>query len=303
MRVEMRVRSRWMRRQGALVSAGAVVALALSGSAAAEPPGAPGQAEFGLTERELVQRIEKVEALIARCMRAQGFEYVAVDADTVRRGMKADKTLPGLDEAEFVAKFGFGISTHYTGKPPQLSDGYNPGRIGLGRRNVQIYQSLSPADQVAYSRALFGDNSDATFAIALDAENFSRCGGCTREAIEKVFSQEQLNASYINPKDALVARDPRMRAALREYAARMREAGFDATDPNLVEEEIRQRLDAITGGNSVPLEELSPDQLAALQQLQDHERRLAMKNLELEIQILEPVELRIEKELFARTVE
>jgi len=286
-----------------LAGAAAAVALALSGAAGAEAPGAPGQAEFGLTERELVQHIQKVEALIARCMRAQGFEYVAVDAETVRRGMKADKTLPGLDEAEFVTKYGFGISTHYTGKPPQLADGYSPGKIGLGRRNVQIYQSLSPADQVAYSRALFGENSDATFAIALDAENFSRCGGCTREAVEKVFSPEQLKASYINPKDALVARDPRMRAALREYAAKMREAGFDSQDPNTVEEEIRQRLDAITGGGSLPLEELSPDQLAALRELQDHERSLAVKNLELEVQILEPVEMRIEKELFARTVE
>jgi hypothetical protein len=279
------------------------VPLVLAASVGAEPPGAPGQAEFGLTERELVQHIEKVEALIARCMRRQGFEYVAVDAETVRRGMKADKTLPGLDESEFVARYGFGISTHYTGKPPQLADGYSPGRIGLGRRNIQIYQSLSPADQVAYSRALFDEASDATFAIALDAENFSRCGGCTREAVEQVFSPEHLKASYINPKDALVARDSRMRVALREYTAGMREAGFDSQDPNTVEEEIRQRLDAITGGSSVPLEELSPEQRAALEELQDHERRLAMKNLELEVQILEPVEMRIESELFARAVE
>jgi hypothetical protein len=276
--------------------------LVLSGAALAEAT-SPGQAEFGLTERELVQHIEKVEALIARCMRAHGFEYVAVDSETVRRGMKADKTLPGLDEAEFVAKFGFGISTHYTGAAPQLATGYSPGKIGLGRRNVQIYQGLSPADQVAYSRSLFGENSDATFAIALDAENFSRCGGCTREAIEQVFSAEQLKASYINPKDALVARDPRMRAALRDYAAGMRQAGFDAQDPNTVEEEIRQRLDAITGGGTVRIEEFSPEQLAALEELQDHERRLAVKNLELEIQLLEPVEERIEKELFARRVE
>jgi hypothetical protein len=287
----------------ALTGVAVVAVLVLYGGAGAEPPAAPGQEEFGLTERELVQHIEKVEALIARCMRAQGFQYVAVDSETVRRGMKADKTLPGLDEAEFVAKYGFGISTHYTGKPPQLADGYSPGKIGLGRRNVQIYQGLSPADQVAYSRALFGENSDATFAIALDAENFSRCGGCTREAVEQVFSAEHLKASYINPKDALVARDPRMRAALREYAAKMRQAGFDSQDPNTVEEEIRQRLDAITGGGTVPLEQLSPEQLAALEELQDHERRLAVKNLELEVQLIEPVEERIEKELFARRVE
>ena len=275
----------------------------LSGSVVSEASSGPGQQEFGLTERQLVQNIEKVEALIAGCMRAQGFEYVAVDSETVRRGMKADKTLPGLEEEEFVAKYGFGIATLYTGKPPQLAEGYSPGKIGLGRRNIENFKSLSPADQVGYNRALFGENSDATFAIGLDSEDFSRCGGCTREAIERVFEPEQLKASYYNPKDALVANDPRMKAALREYAAAMREAGFDAADPNSVEEEIRQRLDAITGGGTVPVEQLSPEQLAALDELQNYERRLAVKTLELEEKIVEPVEDRVEKELFARRVE
>jgi hypothetical protein len=281
----------------------AAAALALSGRGAAEAPPDPGQHEFGLTERDLVQNIEKVEALIARCMREQGFEYVAVDAETVRRGMKADKTLPGLEEADFVAKYGFGISTHYTGQPPQLATGYSPGKIGLGRRNVQIYQSLSPADQVAHARALFGENTDATFAIALDAEDFSRCGGCTRRAIEQVFDREHLRASYHNPKDALIAKDPRMRSALREYAKEMRAAGFDVDDPNVLEAEIWQRLDAITGGGTVPVEELSPEQRAALEELQNYERRLAVKSLELELRLIEPVEQRVEKELFARRVE
>jgi hypothetical protein len=94
-----------------------------------------------------------------------------------------------------------------------------------------------------------------------------------------------------------------MRAALRQYAAKMREAGFDSDDPNTVEEEIRQRLDAITDGGSLLLDELSPEQQAALEELQNYERRLAVKSFELEVQLVEPVELRIEKELFARRVE
>jgi len=277
--------------------------LFLSGGAVAGASTGPGQQEFGLTERQLVQNIEQVEALISGCMRAHGFEYVAVDAETVRRGMKADKTLPGLEEEEFVAKYGFGIATLYTGKPPQLAEGYSPGKIGLGRRNIEIFKGLSPADQVAYNRALFGENSDATLAIGLDSEDFSRCGGCTREAIERVFEPEQLKASYYNPKDALIANDPRMKAALREYAAAMRKAGFDTADPNAVEAEIRERLDAITGGGTVPVEQLSSEQLAALEELQNYERRLAAKTLELEEKIVEPVEDRVEKELFARRVE
>lgn len=291
--------ARWRR----AVGAASIGALAIPGAALAAGSAAPGQLEFGLTERELVQKIEQVEEQISRCMRSHGFEYVAVDAETVRRGMKADKTLPGVDEAEFVAKYGFGISTHYTGKAPQLASGYSPGKIGLGRRNVQIYQGLSPADQVAYSRALFGDHSDSTFAIALDAEDFSRCGGCTREAVERVFSAEHLKASYYNPRDALIAKDPRMKAALRQYRQEMRDAGFEVDDPNEVEAEIWRRLDAITGGGTATLEELTPQQLAALEELQNYERRLATKSFEVELRVVEPVEQRIERELYARRVE
>ena len=46
----------------------------------------PGTEEFGLAPRELVQAIDRVEALIAKCMRGQGFEYVAADYNTVPRG-------------------------------------------------------------------------------------------------------------------------------------------------------------------------------------------------------------------------
>src|SRR5262245_17843815 len=103
-----------------------------------------GTEEFGLSQRELVQAIEKSEDLIARCMRDQGFDYVAVDYNTVREGMAADKRLPGLNEEEFIKRYGFGISTFYTGLPPQLSKGYSPARVGLGERNVQIFGALSP---------------------------------------------------------------------------------------------------------------------------------------------------------------
>src|SRR5262245_23372569 len=89
-----------------------------------------GTEEFGLSQRELVQAIEKSEELIARCMREQGFEYVAVDYNTVREGMAADKRLPGVSEEEFIKRYGFGISTFYTGEAPQLSKGYSPARVG-----------------------------------------------------------------------------------------------------------------------------------------------------------------------------
>ncbi|MBZ0170931.1 MAG: hypothetical protein K8E66_00985, partial [Phycisphaerales bacterium] len=273
----------------------------MSMGAAAES--APGQMEFGLSERELVRRVEKVEELISACMREQGFEYVAVDFQTIYRSMEADKVLPGLDEEQFIARYGFGIATLYTGKPPQLATGYSPAKMGFGRENVAIFQGLSPADQVAYTRALSGGNADATFAIGLDSEDFSRCGGCTLDAIEKVFEAEALSASYYNPTDALIAKDRRMRAALSEYATRMRAAGLDVDNPDLLEADVRERLDAITGGASIPLERFSPEQLEALEELKTYEIRLATTSFRLEEKLLDPIEEKVEKELFARRVD
>jgi hypothetical protein len=227
---------------------------------------------------------------------------VAADFATIRRGMSADKVLPGMDEEEFAETYGFGLATLYTGTAPQLAEGYSPGRVGLGDRNVEIFKSLPPSDQAAYNRALLGENTDATFAVALEIENFSRCGGCTLKAIQQVFAADQLAAAYINPLDALIAKDPRMKAALRKYADALRDAGFDYTHPDEVEPDIRERLHAITGGGTIPIEKLSPDQLAALKQLQEVERRVAVLTIKLEEEFFEPVEELIEKEMFARKV-
>lgn len=281
----------------------AVTTLVFVSGANAQPQAGMGTEEFGLTTKQLVQNVEKVEALIAKCMREQGFEYVPADYLTVRKGMAADKKLPGVREEEFVSKYGFGVSTMYTGQPPQLASGYSPGKEGLGEQNVQIYKNLSPADQAAYNRALFGENTDATFAVGLETENFSRSSGCTRQAIEQVFEPEKLKTSYYNPKDALINKDPRMKAALRQYATEIRRDGFDYNHPDEVEPDIRERLASLTSGGTILVEQMSPEQRAALEKLQDYERRVAAKNLKLQEELFDPVEEKIEKELFARKVQ
>jgi len=276
------------------------VILFLGGRAAAQAPAGMGTEEFGLTPKQLVEAIEKVEALVSKCMREQGFEYVAVDYNTVRKGMDADKTMPGVSEKDFMRKFGFGLTTTYTGEPPQLATGYSPGKVGLGKQNVQIFKNLAPADQVAYNRALFGENTGATFAVALEIENFSLTGGCTRKAVAQVFKPDQLQATYYNPKDALINKDPRMKAALRKYAAEMRKAGFSYDHPDDVEHDIRKRLAALTNGGTILVEKMTPAQQAGLKELQNYERRVATKNFQVKEDVIDPVEEKIEREMFAR---
>jgi hypothetical protein len=288
--------------RGFLGVAVAAILVIPSGAGAQSSPGF-GAEEFGLTQRQLVQFIEQAEELIARCMREQGFQYVAADYNTVHAGMKADKAMPGLNEEEFIEKYGFGVATMYTGQPPQLTTGYSPARVGLGERNVQIFKGLSPTDQVAYNRALLGEDIEATFAVAVETENFARCGGCTRKAIEQVFKPEQLKATYYNPQNAFINNDPRMKAALRKFAAEMKKSGFDYTHPDDVEPDIRLRLAALTNGSTILVEKMSLEQRNELKKLQDYERRVAAKTFKLQEDVLGPVEERIQQELFSRKVQ
>jgi hypothetical protein len=272
-------------------------------AAQVQPKPGLGTEEFGLSPRELVQAIEKSEELIARCMREQGFQYIAVDYNTVREGMAADKRLPGLSEEEYINRHGFGISTLYTGLPPQLSTDYSPARIGLGERNVQIFRALSPADQVAYNRALLGEDVSATLAVALEIEDLSRTGGCTRKAVEEVFKPDQLKATHYNPQDALIRNDPRMKAALGFWRREMKKAGFDYAHPDEIEPDLRNRLNALTQSGKLLVAKMSRDQKAALRKLQDFERAVAVKSFKMQEEVLDPVEERIQQELFSRKVQ
>jgi hypothetical protein len=266
------------------------------------PPGL-GTEEFGLSPRELVQAIETSEELIARCMREQGFQYIAVDHNTVRAGMTADKRLPGLSEEEFVNRYGFGISTLYSGLPPQLAADYSPARVGLGERNIKVFRALSPTAQAAYNRALLGEDWTATLAVALETEELSRTGGCTRKAVEQVFKPDQLKPSHYNPQDALINKDPRMKAALAFWMREMKKAGFEYTHPDEIERDLRIRLNALTEGGKLMVSKMSPAQKAALRKLQDFERAVSAKSFKMQEEVLTPVEERIQQELFSRKVQ
>jgi hypothetical protein len=253
--------------------------------------------EFGLPMAELVSKVEAVEAAISSCMNEAGFDYIANDFASVRQGMTADKSLPGVSDEQFIAQYGFGITTLYTGQPPQLSEVATPAQLGLGEQNIGIFKNLSAADQAAYSHTLFGDNPEATFAVGLEAEDFSQSGGCTRKAVEAEFSPEQLNTSYVNPMDVRLEQDPRMIAALEKFRDCLRDAGFDYNNDREIEADLRKRLFTIAGG--APVDSLPEEARVALTELQGYERELAVVTVQCVETIVEPVAAQVEKELFS----
>jgi len=87
-----------------------------------------------------------------------------------------------------------------------------------------------------------------------------------------------------------------MIAALREFADCVREAGFSYNHPDEIEADIKNRLDGLT--RDLPLEALSPDARAALTELQGEERAVAVVATECEADLLEPVAVQIERELY-----
>ena len=229
----------------------------------------PGTQAFGLNEAEFTEYVEEVEGLIADCMAEAGFEYVPVDVTAVLEvgiWMRAD---PNITREEYKSQWGYGISTR-TDNPPR--------EIGLSQQNVQIYESLPESEQIAYDRTLFGDDSDETFALALDDEDFSGIGGCTEEAVMAVFPEEMMSSSFINPKDVLIESDPRVIAADEAWMECMSEEGYEYEDQDEIIEEYEERYDALTDGEDP--EDLSGEDLEALEELQAEEIAVALMDLE-----------------------
>ncbi len=258
-------------------------------AASGNKTGPLGSEEFGLSFEQLVSRVEAVEARIGKCMAAAGFEYVPVDFATVRRAMTSDKSAPGLSQAEFYQQYGYGITTQFD-KPIV--------RLGLGEDNQRIRESLSEADRVAYERTLLGDDHEAVLAYALEAEDFSRTGGCTRRAVEEQFSPEEVAQTYFNPVDALVLQDARVIDALATFASCMESAGYEYSHPDDVERDLLHRLDAVTQGADPST--LTGAAHEALTKLQDYERAVVPVAVECETTHLEPVIDRVEEELLGR---
>jgi len=229
----------------------------------------PGTQAFGLTDAEFAANVEATEALIATCMAQAGFEYVPVDVTAfleVEDWLRRD---PSMTREEYKSQWGYGISTRFD----------FPARdVGLGPQNLRIYEDLTSADQIAYDRALFGEDTDATFAITIDDEDFTSTGGCTKKAIDQVFPVEMRTGTFVNPKDVLVESDPRVAEADQQWADCMAGDGYEYVDQDEIIEEYEEQFDVVTDGDDP--EELSGARLEALHELQTEEIAVALKDLE-----------------------
>jgi hypothetical protein len=281
-----------------IAAVGTLAALtSCSGSEAGSGPGGdesgqlPGIKEFGLTEEEFVDHIERTQQRIAECMHEAGFEYVPVDVRTIEDAQARVRMDPGYTRRSYKEKWGLAVTTRFD----------DPVRdVGLGP-NLQIWQSLPPTDQEAYARTLWGDEPKSDFVFMFDEEDFSNAGGCTRKGVTGVFTPDQLKGTYINPKDVLVENDPRIIEAEDNWTECMREAGYEyEDDQDEIIEEYEERLDELLGDEDP--EALTGPRLAALKRLQEEEIAVSLVDLRCQIEHTDDVFREVEIEVFGQPV-
>lgn len=288
-------RSRRSTRAALALAAALVVAASACGGGSDAAGGKrrlPGIKEFGFNEEQFADHVTRVEARIATCMRNAGFEYYPVDVATIEAGQHRVRRDPNLTHREYQERYGYAVTTRFDNPPREIAE---------GPRNRRIFAALSEADQAAYERTLWGEDTTATFVWSLDDEDFSDTGGCTRKAVRGVFTPAQVRGTFVNPKDVLVESDPRIIKAQRKWSACMKRHGYNYNeDQDEIIDEYGKRLDALTEGDDPAT--LTGDRKAALQRLQRAEIRVSLNDTSCEEKTTNSVFREVETEVFGQPV-
>ena len=274
----------------ALLGAALAVTACGGGSSANQPSGDAGDLgdQLGFSQDGILARQSRVESVIQACMKAQGFDYVPVDPVAQRAALFGSSRINDLD---FAKQFGYGISTLW-GHVKATAD-----------PNQRIRASLSPADRRAYDFALGGDNPGATFSSAVDTGDFSKLGGCTKQATEKVFGGAQVLSQLSSKLDQLeerITQDQRMVIATEKWSSCMASAGFRYNAPEAIDTDLYRRTEAIVGPvpgqyatGPAPGVKPPPYDHAALASLQRDEVNIAVSDYQCEHKFITPVEEKV----------
>jgi hypothetical protein len=198
--------------------------------------------QLGLEGDAIYTRQRRAEDFVAECMKRQGWDYTPIDPVQQRAELVGSRN---LSEEDFNQQFGYGITTLFEKRLSQSA---------LGPANQATYDALSDQNKVLYDRALYGDDKTATFADALDTGDFSRLGGCLKEATDKVFGGANVIQDVTSKLDELdneILQDARMVKAVQDWSDCMAKKGYDFGAQDDVDAFLENRLEAIVG----PVEE------------------------------------------------
>ena len=245
---------------------------------------------LGFTTEGMLARQARAENLIRDCMKAQGFDYVPIDPEAQRNELLGVR---GMTEEDFERQYGYGITTLYEQRQEQQK------KLGP---NEAIRAGLSETDRPVYDRALFGDDPEATLTQAMDTGDFTRLGGCTKQASDEIFGGAEVVQELTRKLDELdeeVLVDQRMVKAIKNWSQCMKKAGYDLEDPEQVDVVLKKKLDAIVGPSeraTASGSEPPPYDRQALAALQREEVAMVRADVSCEERHIVPVEEKVRAE-------
>jgi hypothetical protein len=203
------------------------------------------------TEEELAKQ-RKVEDATVTCMKAAGFEYVAVPPEQNAKSKFAEAF--NLPPDKFAEQYGYGISTIDWSKAG--ADDSNP--------NTKIRNALSPAAQKAYDKALNGPNANGNGPVVIEGGKGgpSSSGqldlGCRGKAVKQVYGDGADRKIDVKKFDSLfkdiqalqkrIDADQRVVDATTAWTDCMADAGHSGfTKVDDPRNQIQQKLDELTG--------------------------------------------------------
>jgi hypothetical protein len=276
---------KWIATLAVLALAAPMAACGGGGTSAAEQPKGEIEDQLGMDQAGIMLRQSKVEAVIRDCMKNQGFDYVPVDPYAQRAAITGSSR---LSDQDFLKQFGYGISTLW-GRGSAQAD-----------PNARLRASLGPADRRAYDRALWGDFPGSTFFAATDSGDFTKLGGCTKVATEKVFGGAQVLTQLqakLDEEEERINQDQRMVKAIQNWSQCMARAGFHYDQPEAIDSDLFARMEKIVGPvpsqfatGPAPDTKPQPYDHAALAALQHDEVAIAHADNDCEHKEITPVE-------------
>lgn len=200
------------------------------------------------------ENLIKLENLIADCMKAQGFNYVA---HPVKPDVASEHNLSGRDPSQvpfdalkaYREKYGFGIY----GRDVFPTDPNVGNKKETPNPNTAIRDALDSAQQKAYDKALKGKYSEGLTTAMVEQQRGKPVerdeSGCQQKAGLEVYPpQARLEEKQDPAKEAAYAQalqnfytDPKLLEESEAYGACLKQQGFSvrSTKPGTIESEVR----------------------------------------------------------------
>lgn len=206
------------------------------------------EAADGDTEA-LAKQFAKEEALIAPCMKEQGFEYIPVTfkgaLDDDATDVEVDPDEPEWGSLEFAQQFGYGlVTTPWDDLPKVKPEDKEP-----PDENQAYVDSLSESARRAYDAALYGDPEAPGFDEAWEQITLDpKVVGCSHWAQEQVTSTQALRDPEFDElfqaisDEAYATREntPELASLDKEWSACMADRGFVFGRPYDAQQYVRQ---------------------------------------------------------------